>query len=156
MSSLKAIVVGKTEKGFAGEGVEFYLKRIQPFQPLEWIEVRSAAHSGRDPGQALGLEAEAILKRVTPTDILVLLDERGKTPSTLEFARMLESWSTAPGACVFVIGGAYGVAETIKRRATFTVALSRLTFPHQLVRVILLEQLYRALTVLAGHGYHHE
>ena len=156
MSGIKVIAVGRTDKGFVADGLDFYQKRIRPFQPLDWQEVRPASHSGRDTDHALGLEAEAVLKRVGPTDTLVLLDERGKTPNTLEFANLLRGWLTAPGDCAFVIGGAFGVAAPVKQRAAYTLALSRLTFPHQLVRVVLLEQIYRALTVIAGHGYHHE
>lgn len=157
MAGLRILWVGRTERGFIADGVAHYRGRIQPFQPLAIEEVRTAAHSGRDPGQAVAREGEQLLRRIDPPDVVVLLDERGRTPSTREFADLLQRLlAEAPRPPTFIVGGAYGVDEAVRGRAQHVVALSRLTFPHQLVRVILLEQVYRALSLLAGHGYHHE
>lgn len=157
MSGIRIVWVGKTDKGFVAEGVAHYAKRIKPFQSLETVEIRPAVHSGRDPRQALELEADAVLKRLVGADPVVLLDEGGNQPTTRAFADQLSGWLERPGGSpTFVIGGAFGVDDRLKSRADFNLSLSRLTFPHQLVRVILLEQLYRALSLLSGHGYHHE
>lgn len=157
MAGLRVIWVGGSRQRFVAEGIAHYRERIAPFQPIELVEVRAAAHSGRDPAQALRREGEAILKRLAPDDPVVLLDERGREPSTREFADWLADRQAQGGrALTFVIGGAYGVDEAVRRRAGHTLSLSRLTLPHQLVRVVLLEQLYRALSLLAGHGYHHD
>lgn len=157
MAGLRVVWVGRTQQGFVEEGVAYYRDRIAPFQPLEIVEVRAAGHSGRDPAQALRREGEAILKRIPPADPVALLDERGRELDTRAFARWLAArQQEAARPLTFVVGGAYGVDAAVRDRAQDTLALSRLTFPHQLVRVILLEQLYRALSLLAGHAYHHE
>jgi 23S rRNA (pseudouridine1915-N3)-methyltransferase len=157
MAGLRVIWVGRTQKGFVQEGVRFYLERIRPFQPLACVEVRAADHSGRDPAQALALEGEGILKRLAPEDCVWVLDQKGEQPSTRELAARLEAALAASARPpTFVIGGAFGVERRVKERAERLLSLSRLTYPHQLVRVIFLEQLYRALSLLAGHAYHHD
>ena len=157
MPGLRIVWVGRTQQPFVEQGIAFYRERIAPYQPLEIVEVRAASHSGRDPAQALRKEAEAILKRLEPQEPLVLLDERGREQTTREFAAWLGERLEASGrSLTFVVGGAFGVDESVRRRAQTTLALSRLTLPHQLVRVVLLEQLYRVLSLRAGHGYHHD
>lgn len=157
MAGLRLIWVGKTQEAFLGEGVEHYRRRITPFQPLEIIEVKAAAHSGRNSAEAVTREGENILKKVHARDTVVLLDEKGSTPNTAGFASQLTRLFGQGGrSLTFIIGGAYGVADSVRKRADATVALSSMTFPHHLVRVIFLEQLYRALSINAGQGYHHE
>ncbi len=157
MAGLRVVWVGKSQQRFVEEGIAYYRERIGPYLPLELVEVRAAAHSGRDAAQALRREGEAILKRIGPDEPLVLLDERGRQLDTAGFADWLGARQAVAGrAITFVIGGAYGVDEAVRGRAADVIALSRLTLPHQLVRVVLLEQLYRVLSLRAGHGYHHE
>lgn len=157
MAGLRVIWVGKTRQPFALEGVALYQKRLGAFHPLECVTVRSAAHSARAPEAALAAESEAILKKVAPGDALILLDEGGREPNTAEFAEIMRGGlEKGGGSLTFLLGGAYGVDGRIKARADDTLRLSRLTLPHQLARVVLLEQLYRAATLLAGHAYHHE
>ena len=157
MAGLRVVWVGKSQQRFVEAGIAYYRERIAPYLPLELVEVRAAAHSGRDAAQALRREGEAILKRIGPDEPLVLLDERGRQLDTAGLADWLGARQAAAGrAITFVIGGAYGVDEPVRRRAVDVIALSRLTLPHQLVRVVLLEQLYRVLSLRAGHGYHHE
>ena len=157
MAGLRILWVGRSQQSFVEQGIAYYRERIAPYQSIELVEVRAAAHSGRDPAQALRREGEAILKRLAPEEPVVLLDERGRQFSTREFADWLgEQQERAGRPPTFVIGGAYGVDEAVRSRAGTAIALSRLTLPHQLVRVVLLEQLYRALSLRAGHGYHHQ
>lgn len=156
MTGLRVIWVGRSQHRFVEEGVAFYRERIAAFQPLELVEVRAAAHSGREPAQALRREGEAILRRIAPDEPVVLLDENGREPTTRELAHWLAAWQADAGRpLAFVVGGAYGVDDAVRQRAGRVLALSRLTLPHQLVRVVLLEQLYRALSLQAGHRYHH-
>jgi 23S rRNA (pseudouridine1915-N3)-methyltransferase len=156
MVRLRIVAVGKTESGFIKDGVEHYLKRLRALHPVEWEEVRAAAHSGRAPAQVLAAEAAALLKRVGANDRLILLHERGKLRSSPELAQWLEALHrTEASAAVIAIGGAYGVSEDVRQRADEELSLSSMTFPHQLVRLILLEQMYRAATILAGQPYHH-
>lgn len=157
MLKLRVMWVGKTKRGYAQDGVAFYRKRIKPLGELECVEIRAASHSGREPEAAARTESDAILKRLGPRDVAVLLDERGRQLSSPELAAMLDSPGMEDGrGLTFILGGAYGVDARVKAHAAKSISLSRLTFPHQLARVILLEQLYRALTLRAGHAYHHE
>ncbi len=156
MGALRVIWVGKTERGFHQQAVTFYRERIEPLQTLECIEVRSAAHSGRDAGRAVGKESDAILKRIVPGDPVILLDEKGREHSSRALAALFDQLSRGGGSLTLVLGGAYGVDERVRVRAEIKLSLSRLTFPHQLARVILLEQIYRSLTLRDGHGYHHD
>ena len=106
MAGLRVIWVGRTQKGFVQDGVAFYQGRIQPFQPIECLEVRAAGHSGRSPEQALAAEGDAILRRLAPDDAVVLLDERGDTPDTRQFAALLQALlEGSPRPPTFVIGG---------------------------------------------------
>lgn len=148
---LRILWVGKTSKGFEGEGVAHYLKRIAPFAELACVDVRAADHSGRDPKQALEREGAALLRHMGNQDHIALLDERGREFTSTQFAAWLDSHQPV----TFVIGGAYGIDESVAVRAAERISLSRLTLPHQLARIVLLEQIYRALTILHGHGYHH-
>jgi 23S rRNA (pseudouridine1915-N3)-methyltransferase len=157
MAGWRVLWVGKTQHRFVAEGIDYYRKRIAPLQTLEIVETRAGAHSGRDPEAARRREGEALLRRVGPQDAVVLLDERGRQPTTHELADLLARLQGERGRTLcFLVGGAYGVDEAVGLRADETVSLSRLTFPHQLVRVVLLEQLYRVLSLQAGHGYHHD
>ncbi len=157
MQGLRVIWVGKTRRGYAREGVAEFVKRIKPLAELECIEIRAASHSGRDAEAAVRTESEAILKRLGPGESIVLLNEGGRQLSSRALAGLLgRMMEQHPGPVSFVLGGAYGVDERVEARAAESVSLSRMTFPHQLARVILLEQLYRALTLRAGHAYHHD
>ncbi|MDH4225778.1 MAG: 23S rRNA (pseudouridine(1915)-N(3))-methyltransferase RlmH, partial [Deltaproteobacteria bacterium] len=132
----KIIWIGKGGERFVQDGVAHYLKRLKPFAQVELVELKAAGHSGRDPAQAVLAEEEDVLRRLTPRDTLILLDERGETLSSRELAALLDGvrQSAAPDAA-WVIGGAYGVTDNLRRRAIRVVSLSKMTFPHQLVRV---------------------
>ncbi len=156
MVRLRILAVGRTDAGFIREGVEHYLKRLRALHPVDWEEVRAAGHSGRTPEQVLAAERVAILKRVAPADRLILLDEQGRARTSRQLAEWLGQLHRQEHAsAVLLIGGAYGVAEEVRQRADERLSLSSLTLPHQLVRIVLLEQLYRAATILAGQPYHH-
>lgn len=156
MQGLRVVWVGKTRAAFARQGVELYLKRIRALQQIECVEIRPASHSGRDPQAAVKLESDAILKRLAPGDPMVLLDEKGSRPTSKEMGAMLGRLSEGGGQATFVLGGPFGVDGRVGSMAAERLSLSHLTFPHQLARVILLEQLYRALTLQLGHAYHHD
>ena len=151
MQRFRVLWVGKTAKGFPTEGVAYYQKRIRPLAELECVEIRAASHSGRDPAQALQAEGAALLRRIAPQERVILLDEGGIELTSPRLA----DWLAERQPAVFVIGGAYGVDPAVRARAEHRLSLSRLTLPHQLVRIVLLEQLYRALTIRQGHAYHH-
>ena len=132
---------------------EDYRRRLRGADAVELVEI-APARRGDSPARSLSLEAGRILALLGPRDYAVALDERGRSFSTLELSRWLEGRRTQGEALSFIIGGPDGLAPEVRERAQLTWSLSALTFPHALVRVMLLEQLYRASTVLAGHPYH--
>ena len=151
--SIRIIAVGKKHESWVVDGIERYQKRLkQPFL-LEWILL---PHSAREGSQARREESERIRARLHDTDYVVLLDETGSNVDTPTLSTLLSSQFNNSKQVVMVIGGAYGVDTTLHARANMTWSLSRLVFPHQLVRLILTEQLYRAQEIAAGNPYHHD
>ena len=147
--------VGKANEAYINVGVDQFTKRIGHYYPLEWQLIMPSKLT--DPSQIKKAEAASILKALTPTDVLILLDEKGKMLSSPGLAKLIQQKANQSAQkIVFLIGGAYGVAEEIKERAQFTWSLSELVFPHMLVRLILAEQIYRACSILANEKYHHE
>jgi 23S rRNA (pseudouridine1915-N3)-methyltransferase len=156
MAKLRFVWVGKTQRGFVQEGVDHYARRIRAFLPVEIVETRQAAHSGRDAAQALRVEAEALLRRIGERETLIVLDAAGEQLTSPRLAQRLDALrNRGTGTLTFTVGGAYGLDDSVKQRAQWFLSLSPLTFPHQLVRLILMEQVYRALTIQAGLPYHH-
>lgn len=153
MNRTKLILVGKTDKGWITEGFKVYEKRLKHYTKLHVIYVSAKAGGVQEQGEAEGKE---ILKKCGTNDYVVLLDEMGKSKSSKEFAQHLERIAVRGiGEVTFVIGGAYGFSKEVYERADYKISLSPMTFTHQMVRVIFMEQLYRAFTILKGEKYHH-
>lgn len=151
------ITVGKTDIKWVSEGLEVFSSRLRhyiPFEIREIPELKNVSALSRD--QIKTAEGKLILKSLKDSDDLILLDERGKEFRSIEFADWLQKRMTAGRDIVFVIGGAYGFSQEVYQRAGGMVSLSKMTFSHQMVRTIFVEQLYRALTILKGESYHHE
>jgi 23S rRNA (pseudouridine1915-N3)-methyltransferase len=147
--------VGKAHESYIKEGVEQFTKRIAHYYPVDWQFITPSKLT--EPNQIKKVEAASILKSLAVTDVLVLLDETGKMLSSPGLAKLIQQKANQSAQkIVFLIGGAYGVDEEIKKRANFTWSLSELVFPHMLVRLILSEQVYRACSILANEKYHHE
>lgn len=147
--------VGKAHESYIKEGVLNFTQRISHYYPVEWLLIAPA--KATEPNQIKKAEAQSILKALQPSDILILLDETGKMLSSPGLAKLIQQKANQSAQkIVFLIGGAYGVAEEIKKRAQFTWSLSELVFPHMLVRLILAEQVYRACSILANEKYHHQ
>lgn len=151
--ALKILTVGKKHESWVVEGIERYQKRLKGGFQVEWVLL---PHSSLDGVTARQDESERILSRLKPNDYVILLDERGKAMDSPALASLLNTELAHSSSIVFVIGGAYGVDGTVTDRATIVWSLSPLVFPHQLVRLILTEQLYRAQQITAGGAYHHE
>jgi 23S rRNA (pseudouridine1915-N3)-methyltransferase len=147
---------GKTRDPFIREGVELFRKRVVRYVPFQ-IETIPDLKNTRNLSmkEVQDQEAALVLKRIRPADHVVLLDERGKEYDSIAYAEYLNSLEGRVNHLVFVIGGPYGFGDEAYKRANAKLALSRLTFSHQLVRVVFLEQLYRAYTILKGEPYHH-
>ena len=151
---VRLILVGRSERGLVSDGLAHYLKRVDRFWPVEEVVVPEAGRG--DPGYQQRVEGERILAHVKPGERLVALDERGRAFTSPQFAAHLGAWrDQGVRQVVFVVGGAFGLADAVRSRADLVLALSAMTFPHQLVRVLFAEQLYRATTILQGSPYHH-
>lgn len=147
--------VGKANDAYIKDGVDQFTKRIGHYYPIDWQLITPSKLT--EPIQIKKAEAASILKSLTATDVLVLLDEKGEMLNSPGLANLIQQKANQSAQrIVFLIGGAYGVDEEIKKRANFTWSISELVFPHMLVRLILAEQLYRACSILANEKYHHE
>jgi len=154
---IKVIVVGKTLKGFIGEGVDEYLKRLKRYLRVEVLVIPDVKVGKSLPvEQLMKKEEELILSGIANGSEVFLLDEQGKEYTSVELASFVEEKMVAgTKEITLIIGGAYGVTQTVKSKANGVIALSKLTFSHQMIRVILFEQLYRAMTIIRGEPYHH-
>ncbi len=155
---LVLLLTGKTDQGWLRDGVAEYVKRISKYARLEIITLADVKNPGAMPADRVKMkEAEKMLAVIKSDDLVVLLDEHGKNYSTLEMAGWLRTTMMMPKKrIVFVIGGPWGFDSSVTARADQTISLSRLTFSHQVVRLLFAEQLYRVLSVIAGDPYHHE
>ena len=151
------IVVGKTTNKHFIAAINDYLERIGHYMPFSVTvipELRNAQSLSQQ--QQKDKEGEAILRLLQPSDTVVLLDERGKEPRSIELADWLQRQQQTARRLVFIIGGPYGFSQQVYSRADSMLSLSRMTFSHQMVRLIFVEQLYRACTIIKGEPYHHE
>ncbi len=149
-------MIGKTADAYLETGIAVYAQRLKHYLPFS-IEVVPDVLQGSKlhPEQLKEREAEAVLDRLKKEDVLILLDERGQTFTSEAFARFLEQrLNTSGKRLIFLIGGAYGFADALYARANGQVALSAMTFSHQMVRLFFVEQLYRAMTILRNEPYH--
>ena len=145
---LLILSVGKSKDDLTDDIVKHFETRLLRYLPVEWLYID---HQGTKEK-----EGEKILSLLKKEDYVVLLDERGRMMKSDEFAELIENrMIDSARRMVFVIGGAYGVSDAMHMRANYTWKLSSLVFPHMLVRIILVEQLYRAMTILRGEKYHH-
>ena len=150
---LKVLTVGKKHESWVSEGIERYQKRLRTPFSFEWVLL---PHSSLEGDRARQEESERILSRLGADDYVILLDERGKALDSTGLSTLLGEQLHASRTVVVIIGGAYGVDATVHDRAQFIWSLSPLVFPHQLVRLILTEQIYRAEQISVGGSYHHE
>ena len=150
--------VGKAHESYVKDGVEMFTKRISHYYPVEWciipVPKNTAMLSEMDLKKK---EGDTILNLLQKEDYVVLLDERGKSMKSEELAKFIEQRANeSVKKMVFLIGGAFGVSDEVMKRANYKWSLSPLVFPHQLVRLILAEQLYRACTIIKNENYHHK
>ncbi len=155
---VKLVVIGKTDKTYLQEGIEIFQKRIPHYLPFEYVIIPDIKNTKKlSEDQQKEKEGELILSQVKAGDELILLDEGGKEFRSVDFAGFLEKkMLSGTKTLVFCIGGPYGFSSQVYQAATGKVSLSKMTFSHQMVRLIFCEQLYRALTILKGEPYHHE
>lgn len=150
--SVRVLAVGKKHESWVSDGVLRYEQRLRKPFDATW---QLLPHSARDGEAARAEESERILSKLSREAYVVLLDERGRNLDSPEFAGALQRAFGASRPVSVVIGGAFGVDDRVRERADLVWSLSRLVFPHQLVRLILAEQLYRAQEIAGGRPYHH-
>ena len=151
------IQVGKTVNKHFVAGISDYVERINHYMPFEIVtipELRNTKNLSEE--QQKQAEGELILKLLQPSDTVVLLDEHGREFRSIEFARWLEQKQQTARRLVFVIGGPFGFSQKIYDMAHGKISISRMTFSHQMIRLLFVEQLYRAFTIIKGEHYHHE
>ena len=155
---LVLLMTGKTDEPWLREGIAGYEKRISRYSRFESIILPDVKNAGSMPAEKIReKEGVRILEALKPDDYIILLDEHGKAYTTLEMASFLTSTIvTTKRRVVFVIGGAWGFHESVRARSDNSLSLSKMTFSHQVVRLLFAEQLYRVLSVIAGDPYHHE
>lgn len=155
MTKIKFIVVGNTRSPFLREGERFYLERIGRYAPVEWVEIKAQkVTKGRSREEIIKVEAQAIAKKCLPDDHIIALDLKGKAYDSEGLAALVERLSQTPKRLCFVIGGPLGLAREVLDTARHRIALSRLTLTHEMSRLVLLEQIYRAHTIIRGEKYH--
>ncbi|HEX3080950.1 MAG TPA: 23S rRNA (pseudouridine(1915)-N(3))-methyltransferase RlmH, partial [Puia sp.] len=149
---------GRTHESYVDEGVKDFTKRIENYYPFEWRLFNLKKNSGSiSPEKLKHDESLLILDSLKPEDWLVSLDEKGKSINSRKLAGFIQDRANeSVRKLVFLIGGAYGLEEAILKRSKFIWSLSPLTFPHQLVRLILAEQIYRACSIGRNEKYHHD
>ena len=147
---MKIICVGKVKEKFFVDAIEEYSKRISKYTKLEIIQIPDEANEGI----ALKKEGEKILSKIKDSDYVVTLEIEGNSLTSLEFAKKIDNNFGSNKNLTFVIGGSYGLDDLVKQRSDYKLSFSKFTFPHQLFRVILLEQIYRAYKINNNENYH--
>jgi len=156
MFKLTVIGVGKLKESYWKEAEAEYLKRLKPYAKISIVEIPEESFKDQTEKERITLkEAEKIQKHLRPDAVIIALHERGNEYDSVTLSTFLENQSSQGMHLIFIIGGSLGLHESILHRARVQLALSQLTFPHQMVRVILLEQLYRAATISANKQYHY-
>lgn len=152
------VVIGKTDAGYFVEAINEYKNRLVHYIPFEMEVIPDIKNvKNISESQQKEKEGELIMKALQPGDYLVLLDERGKEFASMQFAAYIEKkMHSVPKRLVFVVGGPYGFSESVYKVASEKISLSKMTFSHQMIRLIFVEQIYRAMTILSNEPYHHE
>ena len=151
------ILIGKTNNKHFQAGIDDYISRISHYMPFSLVTIPDIKNTkSLTEAQQKEKEGELILKQLSPSDTLVLLDEHGKELRSIELAAWLEKKQVSTNRLVLCIGGPYGFSKAVYDRGDEMLSLSKMTFSHQMVRLILTEQIYRACTIIKGEPYHHE
>jgi len=153
---IKIVQIGKNGK-LAGVLIDEYVKRISPYATVDILTLKESKASKTFPeNRCIEDEGKEILKVLRDDDFLVVLDEHGKQFSSKEFAGLLGKNKDIGKTLTFVIGGPYGMSDDVKKRADLLMSLSKMTFTYQISRILILEQIYRGLSILRGKGYHND
>lgn len=156
MRKVRIIWVGKTQDKYIKEGLAIYEKKIKRYCKFEFVTVKEASYKSGTPEQWMAEEAERLEKVLSSSNYTVMCDEKGKLFSSVEFANAIADRSNkGTSSFDFVIGGAYGFSKEMKKKADLLLSFSPMTMTHQIFRLMLSEQVYRAFTIIKGEKYHH-
>jgi 23S rRNA (pseudouridine1915-N3)-methyltransferase len=154
---IKIIQIGKNKDTVISDMISEFVKRISPFASIEFSTLKEVVVSKSFPSEkCVEEEGNEVLKSINKEDFLIVLDERGKQFKSLEFAEILRSNKDIGRTVCFVIGGPWGISNKVTKMANLILSMSKMTFTHQMIRVFLLEQIYRGLSIIHGKGYHNE
>lgn len=155
---IEFIVIGKTNETYLIDGVEKYRKRINRYNKFHVLELSNIKkYKSLSSLEIIRKEGDLILQKIKPSDYVVLLDETGKNYSSIDFSKKISLLMLSTRRrLVFLVGGAYGVSESVYFRSNEILSLSKMTFSHQMVRLFFMEQLYRSFTLLNNEPYHHQ
>ncbi len=145
------ITVGKVKEKYIKEGIEDYLKRISKYTKIELIEIEDESY---DKIKTLKKEKEKILKKINPKSYIITLEIEGKQLSSVQLSNLIQEKTMTHSNITFIIGGSYGLDEKIKALSNYKLSFSKMTFPHQLFRLLFLEQIYRSYKILNNEEYH--
>lgn len=150
---IKLVCVGKIKERFIQDGINEYTKRLTAFENFSIVEVKEV--NNKTPLENMTIEGENILSKIGNDEFVITLEIEGKTFDSIELAKFIDNKKTyGVSKITFVIGGSNGLSSTVKQRSNFALSFSRFTFPHQLMRLIFVEQLYRAETIINNQEYH--
>ncbi len=157
MIRVRMLLVGKHQDGFVEQGLLFFEKKLKHYCQFDTLVIHQPKQAGQLPVDELKKrEGELLLKHFGNKSWVVLLDERGMALDSTDFAQRIEKWTVSGQSQIdFVVGGAFGFSKEVYERANFQLSLSKMTFSHQIIRLIFAEQLYRAFTILKNEPYHH-
>lgn len=147
---IKIVCVGKIKEKFLSLAISEYLKRLSKYTKIDIVQVADEANAEK----ALKVEGEKILSKIKPDEYVIALDISGESISSIEFAKKIDGVFNNYSKLTFVIGGSYGLSSLVKKRSNYLLSFSKMTFPHQMFRVILLEQIYRAYKINNNESYH--
>lgn len=152
---IQIIQVGKTKDKFMQDGINEMAKRLRQFCGVEFIGVKEVVKNGVPREKIVAEESMKIMAMIPKNSIVVVLDEKGKEFTSVEFSKVLGSAFDKGQNLVFIIGGVFGLSDNFKKNADILLALSKMTFTHQMIRVFLLEQIYRGFCIMKGKEYHY-
>jgi len=153
---IKIIRIGKNKDKYISEAEEEFLKRLKPFFDMSIIDLREISVSKTfTKDSAKNTEAEEIIKALDKDSVVIALDEKGKEFSSVEFSKIIQKHKDIGQNLTFIIGGPFGLTDEIRKKSQMILSFSKMTFTHQMIRILLLEQLYRAICIISGKEYHH-
>jgi len=153
---MKIICLGKTKQKFIKDGIDEYQKRISKYVKLDWLILPDVKLTGNNTIENIKeQEAEIIIKKLPMSSFIIVLDETGKEFSSVKIAKFIENKLNTKKEVIYIIGGVYGLSNKILTKADLVLSFSRFTFTHQMIRLLLLEQLYRSFTIIKNKKYHY-